>query len=182
MKTTGIDEYIPVMRTGASKAGLKSMCEYINSVTPMSMFTIAEVGVFLGDSTEVFLEYVKEIYCIDPWESGHGGISDTVNMNLVYDKFMDEFGNNKKLVVLRMPSLAAARAIDVKFDMVYIDGLHDYESVKSDIHYWRPHIKPGGWIAGHDYHKRFKGVIEAVNEQLGNPDKTFVDMSWVKRL
>jgi len=49
-----------------------------------------------------------------------------------------------------------------KFDCIYIDGEHDYESVLRDIKRWdcsANHI-----ICGHDYSEHFPGVIKAVDE------------------
>ena len=49
-------------------------------------------------------------------------------------------------------------------DFVYIDGLHDYESVKEDIHDWFPKLHSGGILCGHDYNETNPGTIQAVNE------------------
>ena len=50
---------------------------------------------------------------------------------------------------------------------VYIDALHDYDSVKADIAAWWPQVKPGGVLAGHDFHSgnpETAGVARAVRE------------------
>ena len=65
-------------------------------------------------------------------------------------------------------------------NLVYIDGDHSYESVKRDIKLYLPKIRHRGVIAGHDYHEKWPGVMKAVDEQLGKPDKIFMDSSWVK--
>jgi hypothetical protein len=46
---------------------------------------------------------------------------------------------------------AAKRYHDKSLDFVFIDGSHDYVSVKNDLHAWYPKVKDGGTIAGHDY-------------------------------
>lgn len=38
------------------------------------------------------------------------------------------------------------------YDLVYIDGAHDYASVKADLEAWWPIIAEGGMLAGHDWH------------------------------
>ena len=38
------------------------------------------------------------------------------------------------------------------------------------------------WICGHDYCPGWPGVIKAVEEKLGKPDKTFLDGSWMKKM
>jgi len=51
-----------------------------------------------------------------------------------------------------------------KFDLIFIDGLHDEESVDRDIHLWTPKVRKGGIICGHDYqNRRFPGVKKAVD-------------------
>jgi predicted O-methyltransferase YrrM len=50
-----------------------------------------------------------------------------------------------------------------KFDLIFIDGAHDYESVKADIEIATRHIVLGGIICGHDFNM-FKGVSEAAIE------------------
>ena len=32
------------------------------------------------------------------------------------------------------------------YDAIYIDGCHDYEVVVSDINYYAPRVRPGGWL------------------------------------
>lgn len=36
-------------------------------------------------------------------------------------------------------------------DLVFIDGAHDYRSVMADILAWKPKVRPGGVLAGHDF-------------------------------
>jgi len=51
-------------------------------------------------------------------------------------------------------------------DFVFIDASHDYNSVYKDINYYKPKLKPNGWLCGHDMD--FPGVNKAVNELLPN--------------
>ena len=37
------------------------------------------------------------------------------------------------------------------FDWVYVDGSHDYDSVKSDLELYFPKVKPDGFLTGDDY-------------------------------
>ena len=64
---------------------------------------------------------------------------------------------------------------DHKFDFIYIDADHRYESMKKDIENWFPKLRVGGIIAGHDYCDDLKpvfGVIKAVTEfRENNKDK-----------
>ena len=69
---------------------------------------------------------------------------------------------------------------DESMDLVYIDAEHDYDSVKRDIELYLPKIKHKGILAGHDYHHVWPGVLKAVEETVGEPDKVFRDTTWVK--
>eukprot|EP00928_Gymnodinium_smaydae_P061912 TRINITY_DN45883_c0_g1_i1.p1 TRINITY_DN45883_c0_g1~~TRINITY_DN45883_c0_g1_i1.p1 ORF type:complete len:502 (-),score=103.68 TRINITY_DN45883_c0_g1_i1:98-1474(-) len=51
-------------------------------------------------------------------------------------------------------------------DIVFIDGLHDFESVLEDIRLWTQHVRRGGIIAGHDYRFPWPGVPLAVHASL----------------
>lgn len=67
--------------------------------------------------------------------------------------------------VLWMPSTQAANHVEDGWaDFVFIDAAHSYKAVKADIAAWRPKVRDGGWLGGHDYHEAHPGVIQAVDE------------------
>jgi predicted O-methyltransferase YrrM len=50
--------------------------------------------------------------------------------------------------------------------LLFVDGSHNYWNVKKDLE-WISLVKPGGFIAFHDYyHSKIKGVRRVVNEYL----------------
>lgn len=49
-------------------------------------------------------------------------------------------------------------------DFVFLDASHDYEAVKRDIEAWKPKLRKGGILAGHDYHNG--GVRPAIEATL----------------
>lgn len=64
-------------------------------------------------------------------------------------------------------SLSASNLFgDGKVDFVFIDADHEEASVAADIIAWLPKIKPGGILAGHDYHGDWPGVPAAVDKLL----------------
>ena len=69
---------------------------------------------------------------------------------------------------------------DKSIDFIYIDGEHDYESVKKDIELYLPKLKDSGIIGGHDFSTQWPGVRRAVNETLGIPNHVYGDHSWLK--
>lgn len=51
----------------------------------------------------------------------------------------------------------------VKFDLIYIDGSHDYDDVVTDIRYAYPLLRSGGIMVGDDYCEHWDGVRMAVD-------------------
>lgn len=67
----------------------------------------------------------------------------------------------------------ARRTQDYTKDFIYIDALHDYDSVLADIQAWWPKVRKGGMLAGHDYNTRkscnkdVKGAVRDFFTPLG---------------
>lgn len=60
-------------------------------------------------------------------------------------------------------SVEAAQTVpDASLDFVFIDADHLEESVREDIAAWRPKVKAGGWLCGHDVF--IPGVRRAVDD------------------
>jgi Methyltransferase domain len=77
----------------------------------------------------------------------------------------------------------AAVFADGQLDWIYIDGLHSYDGVRSDLDHYKSKVKPGGLIMGHDYtnHARAKelnfGVVEAVDEFVEREGFSFLALT-----
>jgi len=148
---------------------------------------MAEIGCYTGESTEIFSESGKfgAIYSIDPWETNVDYDELPVdNMDVVEQLF------DKRIATLKTPvnkiRKTSEQAVNMFpnnfFDFVYIDGNHNYDFIKEDIVKWLPKVKSNGVIAGHDYNHAYEGVIKAVDEIFGKPNKLFPDSSWMVKL
>jgi hypothetical protein len=144
----------------------------------------AEIGVYRGDFSQRIVEVVSpaRLHLVDPWkfqesevygQSLYGGErgENQANMDAIYESVNRRFAApiKERIVTLhRANSIDAAGTFaDNYFDWIYIDGDHQYEFVKADLHAWFPKIKPGGFIAGDDYGEGgwWKGgVKKAVDE------------------
>lgn len=146
---------------------------------------IVEVGSWAGESTRIFLDNknVRSITCVDPYDADLAGEEMAKHGDIKDAKFefcVQVLANNPHAFLLQTTSVEAAKILRYRtYTMVYIDGLHLYESVKEDIMTWYPRVAVGGWIAGHDY--QIEGVQKAVNEAFGVPDWVFEDTSWIVR-
>lgn len=69
---------------------------------------------------------------------------------------------------------------DRSVDLVFLDGDHSFAGVMEDWHEWLPKVKPGGWLAGHDYGDKRFGVKKAVDESLAfwHRLELDIDMTW----
>jgi len=171
--------------------GLKDMIQYID----LSNIIMLEVGCYTGDSTKIFASSgkVKFVYGVDMWEGGYDendyvSFSNMEVVERIFDERMKQFENFRKI---KLDSVEASKLFDDgSLDFVYIDALHSYAGVKKDIVAWKPKIRKGGYIGGHDYinrrktnrSNRFLGVAKAVNEIFEKADETFQDTSWIVRL
>lgn len=140
-----------------------------------------EVGSYAGESASIFANSgkFKVLYCVDSWEEGYyPGVG-------TGEKEFDGI-RNQIIVKVKINNNDIVKFFEEPVDFIYIDADHSYESVKKDISNALLLIRYGGIIAGHDYintdRNPFGGVIKAVDEMLGKPDKVFQDSSWIKFL
>lgn len=131
---------------------------------------IAEVGVFDGKSACFLANYIKsnllniKFYAIDHWL-----------LDEDYNRFIQNIHNcgvfNNIIPIRHTSEKAVTTFPDSTLDFVFIDGSHDYDSVKKDINMWYSKIKNGGIFGGDDYDPCWPGVIKAVDERFGNEAK-----------
>jgi hypothetical protein len=83
-----------------------------------------------------------------------------------YENLLTFFQNDKSVFLHKGKSFDILNGFeDNYFDIIYIDGDHTYEGVKSDLKSSFLKTKNGGFICGHDYiSSKFEGVVRAVNE------------------
>ena len=168
------------------------LVEFAATLSPQS--DIAEVGSWTGESALIFLAStnVRSLIMVEPFDPAlcqsvlthphHKGTTCEHARALVQQDVLDRYPNAR---LFQMPSVQAAeRLAGWQFDMVYIDGCHEEWAVRQDIEAWKPLIKPGGMLAGHDWRngRTYRGVTRAVRALLGEPDRAFQDSTWVKQL
>lgn len=138
---------------------------------------MAELGCYAGESALLWLSSgkVKSLLCVDLWSG-----ADSSTVEPVFDRLLAAWMRSGVVKKVKSATVEAAKAVpDGSLDFVYIDADHSYEGCKADIETWLPKIAPGGVIGGHDYCDVWPGVMRAVNESFGKPEKTFADGSWL---
>jgi hypothetical protein len=185
MKKEKIDK-LYLMRDEKYSKGLFDLIEYINLFGDTTKMRMVEIGSYAGESTQIFAKHFKEVITIDPFINDYD-INDVtcyhMDLNKVYEVFILNTKPFNNIRLIRKTSDDAINdLINENFDFIYIDGIHTYNQVNKDIDNYRPLIKKGGFIGGHDYHPVWSGVVQSIDEKLGKPNKLFQDTSWIIKI
>lgn len=157
--------------------GLHDLCNYV--ADRIDAGTMVEIGSWMGESALEFASYFDLVICVDPFEGKFAAVLPIFQRAVEIDLRSRQVGRAPVIEHIRKTGEEARPLITNQVDFVYIDAVHEYEPVKSDINYWRHKVKA---IGGHDYSAEFPGVKQAVDEAFGDPDMVFQDTSWVKVL
>jgi hypothetical protein len=119
----------------------------------------AEVGVFRGEYSELFLKnwHGERMYLVDAWKHLPDMVDISNHTDESHEKnFLDTTYRvapyKDKVSIIRQFSEDAARRFpDEYFDFVYLDAGHRYKDVLVDLKSWYPKVKVNGYIMGHDY-------------------------------
>ena len=142
-----------------------------------SQGAIVEIGSWKGKSTIVLASGSsargrEKVYAVDH----HKGSAEHEGMGYKDINTEGEFRKNIKtaavenhVIPLVMTSIDAVRNWQGPIRLLWIDGDHDYEAVKSDFLLWEPHVVPGGVIAFHDTYS-WEGPRRVVEEYILGSD------------
>jgi hypothetical protein len=142
-----------------------------------------ELGTHFGNSYFAFCQAISEIkinckaYAVDQWtgdeQAGNYGGEVFEYVDSIHSNHFAEFS-----VLLKMTfDEAIANFSNQSIDLLHIDGLHSYESVKHDFENWLPKISDQGVIVLHDtnVHEKGFGVWKLMEEIRGKyPSLEFV--------
>jgi hypothetical protein len=141
--------------------------EYIATIAEKSK-VIVEIGSFKGRSTLALAQNTSGIvYAVDHWEGSpeHKDHLSGYPRGWLFDEFTVNLeGITNVWPISRSSAQTAAwfRATGRTADFVFVDGSHDFASVKNDIENWMPLLADGGVLAGHDYGDGWPDVEKAV--------------------
>lgn len=149
---------------------------------------IVEVGSFLGKSACYLAQRIKDsgkdvtLLCVDKWPTSwtsEGGVT----TDQPFENFTSnvrQCGLSNYIVPIRTSSKLASKLLCNDLSAVFIDASHVYDDVKDDIACWKPKIREGGLIAGHDFGNTYPGVAKAVKEAFKN--FRVIHQSWIAQL
>lgn len=104
-----------------------------------------------------------------------GPVDDPATYENLYQYCLSTFGRNDNNLLIRKDSLSAAKdlyKLNLKYDLIYIDGGHLYEEVLNDLNSYKTLISEDGLIMLDDFVNSEEGklqnlgVVEAVTEFL----------------
>jgi len=130
---------------------------------------MAEVGVEAANTSQrllernPFLSYIG----VDPYFKNDPLYSDVLQR-------LSFFIDSGRFTLYRNTSLNASLFVaDESLDIVFLDARHDYEAVLDDVMAWKPKVRRGGILSGHDFSWMFPTVAMAVFKETFNaPDRT----------
>tara|TARA_R110002073_G_scaffold8068_1_gene45100 strand:- start:2751 stop:3320 length:570 start_codon:yes stop_codon:yes gene_type:complete len=182
-----------IMRDELYVEGLDRFCR--NWLRPD--YVAAEIGVFAGEGSAILSKHVTRLVCIDSWSKSYNSeilvgcenaqlIQDirsvTVDIEQAEREFDELAAKLENIIKIKAPDNVIVGLIaDSSLDAIYVDAAHTYEAVLPQLIAWRPKVRPGGVIAGHDYSSDWPGVVAAVEEVFGRPQEIFSDTSWAVR-
>lgn len=152
---------------------------------------VVEIGTYRGNSTIALAEGSAagnrvRVYAVDPhlhFVGLKGHVFGPADQAALYHN-LSTFGVGELVAVVCLPSQAVAKTWPHEsVGLLWIDGDHRYESVRSDLEVWYPHIAPGGIIAFHDCD--CEGVCRTIGEAIeaGKIDRLGCQnlLSWFKK-
>lgn len=134
---------------------------------------IVEIGSWHGRST-IYLAKGSEagarvpVYAVDP-HTGSPEHHDRYGDVWTFDVFKANIaraGVGDLVRPLVMTSEDAARQFDGPVELLFIDGDHAYEAVRSDWELWSPRLVTGGWVVLHDTGESWGGPRRIVRERI----------------
>ncbi len=136
---------------------------------------IVEIGSYHGKSTILFGSVVKayfpeaKIYAVDVHDGKLGAADQGLHsFPPSFEAFKRNISNSGLSEIIE---IIRERSFNVEWNasisLLFIDGLHDYINVSKDFWHFSDWVRPGGYVAFHDYADYFPGVKAFVHELLG---------------
>lgn len=122
---------------------------------------VLEVGAYCGRSTCCLAQSAESVVSIDPHDGR--GTPQPLETFAKFQENVARYGVSERVT----PFIGTLDEFcwNDEFDLVYIDGRHDLESVRDDIRRSSQLLATGGLLAFHDYHERaHPDVTTAVDE------------------
>lgn len=142
------DTTMPIEMPGAGRVN------FAKCLATLPMTRGAEVGVAGGRFSRILCENnpALQLHLIDVWDAD--GEVQSNKRDWSYDYCMRRMTPFvSRVTVHKKFSVVASTDIeDQSLDFVYLDANHNLPDIIADLAAWIPKVRPGGIVAGHDYH------------------------------
>lgn len=172
--------------------GFDDYIAYVDIVKQFHNGNFVEVGCWKGRSFCSILPTLignnyQNIYAVDHWLGSEDSRQST-HIEATYTDIFQQFKNNidgkgftGKYKALQLDSIEASRQFEDKFfDVVFIDGYHEYEGISADLDAWTPKVKLGGILCGHD--GTYSPIVKALTERFQNNWSIIAGGVWMTRI
>jgi len=154
----------------------------------------AELGVWRGDSSSLFVKKTKHLHLVDTWSVEPYKHYDKKLQKRYVDRYKRLVGSDKEedfqryyenvynsvkkkfdrpdVTIHRMTTNEWFAQCTEKLDWIYVDARHDYDGVLEDLNNCLNVLKPNGVIFGDDYGNK-PGVKDAVDKFVKDNNFTF---------
>jgi hypothetical protein len=139
----------------------------------MDNFTFLEVGAWLGKSTAIMGTLIKKsgkqikFYTVDTWTGDNtcqaqqeavkklGGCA----FNAFWQNIVDLHLEQHVHPIISESLSSLDKITDKQFEFIFLDGDHKYDNFSKELPYFFPHVRPGGYIGGHDFNGDVKRAV-----------------------
>ena len=108
----------------------------------------------------------KTVISIDTFQGTKGEVTEIWHREAMLGGYLGRLEGQRAFPFVGKSEDLAPFIPDGIADLVFIDADHTYEAVKQDIMLWKPKLKPGGLLSGHDYDKKHPDVKRAVDDTV----------------
>jgi hypothetical protein len=126
---------------------------------------VLEVGSYCGRSTICLAQTARTVAAVDTFDGR--GTAQGGETRRLFERNLKRYGVEAKVTAHVGESATVLRHLPPIYDLVFIDGSHDKESVATDAALATACLRPGGLLAFHDYGGNDFGVTDAVDEFVG---------------
>jgi len=149
-------DFASVMAINGLMRRAEVKCLYERAQEASGQGVIVEIGSYRGLSTVALARGSMKgpripVFAVDP----HGF------QNVLFS------GAAPMIHPIALPSQQAVAGWKHPISLLWIDGCHDYDSVREDFLLWSPFVLSGGWVAIHDSADPKGGPYRVVHEALG---------------
>ncbi len=124
---------------------------------------VLELGAFEGLSSCCIAMTAKSLVCVDTFD-GRGTQHAGESTEEAFWQNLNSIEKQAKVQAIKGTFEKVIPPLDKTFDIIFIDGSHDHESVKQDIQMCLPKLRKGGRLLMHDYGTQNPGVVQAIDE------------------